>query len=318
MRTLGLGGLSVTMPHKAAAYEAVDERTPVAADAGRRELRVPPGRPARGRQHRRRRASSTPCGVDQGLDAGRPALRAWSAPAGRGGPWPGRSAARARPRWSWSTGRPTRRARAAELAGAGGSGRGSRPTWPPPTSSSTPRRWAWPEARGRAPLPARPRPRCRPARSSSTSSTTPSRHPLLAAARARGAVAVNGVGMLVHQAAHAFARWTGEAPPLRRDGHRDPARAGPPRAVRRQFVTRLTTSQRCVAHPPLRVVVGLTLGARVTRRPRLMRTRWGTWRDDPLRRYSVGVARDSRHVLSPRCPAPAGDDVEDRSAPDRG
>jgi shikimate 5-dehydrogenase len=28
-------------------------------------------------------------------------------------------------------------------------------------------------------------------------------------------VAVNGVGMLVHQAAHAFARWTGEAPPLR-------------------------------------------------------------------------------------------------------
>jgi shikimate dehydrogenase len=39
--------------------------------------------------------------------------------------------------------------------------------------------------------------------------------PLLAAARARGAVAVNGVGMLVHQAAHAFVRWTGEAPPLR-------------------------------------------------------------------------------------------------------
>lgn len=38
--------------------------------------------------------------------------------------------------------------------------------------------------------------------------------PLLTAARARGAVAVNGVGMLLHQAALAFERWTGEPPPL--------------------------------------------------------------------------------------------------------
>src|SRR5690606_38737616 len=34
MRTLGLGGLSVTMPHKAAAHDAVDERTPSAAALG--------------------------------------------------------------------------------------------------------------------------------------------------------------------------------------------------------------------------------------------------------------------------------------------
>ena len=34
MRTLGLGGLSVTMPHKAAVWAAVDERTPVAAELG--------------------------------------------------------------------------------------------------------------------------------------------------------------------------------------------------------------------------------------------------------------------------------------------
>ena len=34
MRTLGLGGLSVTMPHKAAAYDAVDDRTPAAAALG--------------------------------------------------------------------------------------------------------------------------------------------------------------------------------------------------------------------------------------------------------------------------------------------
>jgi len=37
---------------------------------------------------------------------------------------------------------------------------------------------------------------------------------LLAEARERGAVAVNGLGMLIHQAAHAFRRWVGEEPPL--------------------------------------------------------------------------------------------------------
>lgn len=38
--------------------------------------------------------------------------------------------------------------------------------------------------------------------------------PLLAAARARGLRTVNGLGMLIHQAAHAFRLWTGEDPPL--------------------------------------------------------------------------------------------------------
>jgi shikimate dehydrogenase len=38
--------------------------------------------------------------------------------------------------------------------------------------------------------------------------------PLLAAARRRGAIAVNGVGMLLHQAAIAFRLWTGEDAPL--------------------------------------------------------------------------------------------------------
>lgn len=42
----------------------------------------------------------------------------------------------------------------------------------------------------------------------------PTTTPLLDAARAAGAVAVNGLGMLIHQAALQFVRWTGEEPPL--------------------------------------------------------------------------------------------------------
>ncbi|MGE3621760.1 MAG: shikimate dehydrogenase [Acidimicrobiia bacterium] len=38
--------------------------------------------------------------------------------------------------------------------------------------------------------------------------------PLLVAARARGATVVDGLGMLVHQAGHAFRRWTAQDPPL--------------------------------------------------------------------------------------------------------
>lgn len=38
--------------------------------------------------------------------------------------------------------------------------------------------------------------------------------PLVHAARSQGATAVSGLGMLIHQAAHAFRRWTGEDPPL--------------------------------------------------------------------------------------------------------
>jgi shikimate dehydrogenase len=38
--------------------------------------------------------------------------------------------------------------------------------------------------------------------------------PLLEKARQRGAQAVNGLGMLIHQAALQFRLWTGEDPPL--------------------------------------------------------------------------------------------------------
>jgi shikimate dehydrogenase len=42
----------------------------------------------------------------------------------------------------------------------------------------------------------------------------PALTPLLRAAAAAGAVTVGGIGMLVHQAAHAFRLWTGEEPPI--------------------------------------------------------------------------------------------------------
>lgn len=42
----------------------------------------------------------------------------------------------------------------------------------------------------------------------------PSVTPLLHAARERGLRTVNGLGMLIHQAAHAFRTWTNEEPPL--------------------------------------------------------------------------------------------------------
>jgi shikimate dehydrogenase len=42
----------------------------------------------------------------------------------------------------------------------------------------------------------------------------PAQTPLVEAARGRGAAASNGLGMLIHQAAHAFRLWTGEDPPL--------------------------------------------------------------------------------------------------------
>lgn len=42
----------------------------------------------------------------------------------------------------------------------------------------------------------------------------PEQTPVLAAARRRGLTTVGGLGMLVHQAGHAFTRWTGLAAPL--------------------------------------------------------------------------------------------------------
>ena len=82
---------------------------------------------------------------------------------------------------------------------------------PPPAArrpSSTPPRSAWP-ASPRSPLASTPRrrPRLPP-----TSSTSRCRPRFLAAARARGLAAVDGLGMLLHQAVPGFERWFGVRP----------------------------------------------------------------------------------------------------------
>jgi shikimate dehydrogenase len=211
MRTLGLGGLSVTMPHKAAAYEAVDERTPVADDLGAVNCVF----------HRDGRlvGDSTDgpgfvdaLTIDEGieLDGRRCVL------VGAGGA--GRAVARALGAAGAAevvvvNRSPGPAQRAAEMAGAVGRvGDHSDVTRAELIVNATSVGMAGSPAEGALPVHAD---LLHAGQVVVDLIYHPVETPLLAAARARGAVAVNGVGMLVHQAAHAFARWTGEAPPLR-------------------------------------------------------------------------------------------------------
>jgi shikimate dehydrogenase len=211
MRTLGLGGLSVTMPHKAAAYGAVDERTPVADDLGAVNCVF----------HRDGRLVGDNTDGPGFLDA--LAIDEGVEPDGRrcvlvGAGGAGRAVARA-----LGTGgaaevvvvnrSPDPARRAAELAGAAGRvGDHGDVATAELVVNATPLGMAGGSGEGELPLD----PDLLHAGQVVVDLIYhPVETPLLAAARARGAVAVNGVGMLVHQAAHAFARWTGEAPPLR-------------------------------------------------------------------------------------------------------
>ena len=211
MRTLDLGGLSVTMPHKAVACAAVDRRTAAAEALGAVNCVF--------HQDGRLVGDNTdgPGLVDalvrdEGLDlAGRRCVLLGAGGAGRAvaralseagvaevvvvnrSPDPARRAAEL----AGSVGRvgDVRAVAAADLVVnatsvgmAGGPGAGASPVDPD---------------------------LIRPGQVVVDLVYHPSETPLLAAARARGAVGVNGVGMLVHQAAHAFVRWTGDDPPLR-------------------------------------------------------------------------------------------------------
>ncbi len=230
MRALGLDGLSVTMPHKAAVLDGLDELSPDARGARRGELHLAPRRRSSAATTPTARASIDSLRVDDGIDVDGLRMRGGRRRGRRAGRRPGarRPAARRR---SWSSTGPRSRP----------SGRSRwparRPGWGRPedvgeaTSSSTPRRWAWAWS---SPPPASPSP-CRSTPSASAPGQIvvdlvyhPPVTPLLAAARERGLQGINGLGMLIHQAAHAFRLWTSEEPPARGDERRRRGRAGPP------------------------------------------------------------------------------------------
>ncbi|HLM65353.1 MAG TPA: shikimate dehydrogenase [Acidimicrobiales bacterium] len=213
-RTLGLGGLSVTMPHKAAAWAAVDERTPAAEDLGavncvywRGDVLCGDNTDGRGLLDALR--------IDEGVDPD----GARCVVLGAGGA--GRAVARALGGAGASevvvvNRSPAPAERAAALAGpAGKVGDATAVAHADIVVNATPLGMGvvvgvdgQPE-----PLPVDP--------DLLTSGQIvvdliyhPPITPLLAAARDRGIDAVNGLGMLIHQAAQAFRHWTNEEPAL--------------------------------------------------------------------------------------------------------
>lgn len=211
VRTLGLGGLSVTMPHKDAAFEAVDDRTPVAMALAAVNCVFRDGRRLVG-DNTDGPGFVDSLRLDHGVEiAGRRCVLLGAGGAGRSLAWAlgeagaddvavvNRSLAPAQ--------------RAAELAGAVGRvgdtgdvakadivvnatslGMGGRPG-------------------DEASVPLDPD-LLREGQVVADIVYFPTVTPLLTAAAERGATTVTGVGMLVHQAAHALRRWTGEEPPV--------------------------------------------------------------------------------------------------------
>jgi shikimate dehydrogenase len=216
MRTLGIGGLSVTMPHKASVHDAVDDRTPVAADLGavncvfwRGDRLVGDNTDGAGfvdalQYDEGVDLSGRRCVVIGAGGAGRAVARALGGAGAADVAIVNRSpepAARA----AILAGRYGRVGTTADLAAADMVVNAT-----PLGMDNGPAGAGGGEARS---LPLDP--------SLLHSGQVvvdliyhPAVTPLLAAARERGAVTVNGVGMLVHQAAHAFRRWTGEAAPI--------------------------------------------------------------------------------------------------------
>lgn len=209
MRALGLAGLSVTMPHKQDAAAAVDECTPEAARLGAVNCVVP----RRGRlvgestdgagflASLRRGAGFDPAGRRcVVLGAGGAARAVISALAGAGAS-----------EVAVVNRTPDRAAAAAALAGPAG-------------------RSAGPDAVAEADLVVQATPVGMPSVGPPSSPVDPGLlhagqvvadlvyhpavTPLLAAAKARGALPLGGLGMLVHQAALAIEHWTGRQAPV--------------------------------------------------------------------------------------------------------
>jgi shikimate dehydrogenase len=210
MRALGLGGLSVTMPHKGAAHDAVDARTDVAAALGAVNCVFWDGDRLVGDN------TDGPGFVDAlvhderiGISGRRCVL------VGAGGA--GRAVARALGVAGAAevvvlNRSPGPAAQAAALAGPGG--RVGGPADVPAADlvvNATPLGMG--DRAGAPALPLDPA-LLHPGQVVVDLIYHPAETAFLRAARATGATAVNGLGMLVHQAAHAFTRWTGRAAPI--------------------------------------------------------------------------------------------------------
>jgi shikimate dehydrogenase len=211
VRALGLAGLNVTMPHKADAAWACDELTPDAAALGAVNVVTV------GERGRLLGASTDGEGFvrsvrEEGFDpTGQPALVL-----GAGG------AARAIARALGAAGADVtvaaRRKEAAESASGLVEGPGGAPAAAASLAEVDPGGFAL--VVNATPLGMQGEPGPVPAEQLNPGQLVvdtvyhPMETPFLAAARARGVTALNGLGMLVHQAALAFEQWTGVDAPL--------------------------------------------------------------------------------------------------------
>jgi shikimate dehydrogenase len=214
MRALGIEGYSVTMPHKAAVAAAVDRRSDAAEALGavncvtrRGELLLGDNTDADGFLDALR--------VDEGFDpTGKRCAVVGAGGAGRAVAWAlGRHGAAEVVIVNRS---PEPAARAAALAGdAGRVGSEADVASLDLIVNATPLGMGVVVGTDRAdePLPVDPE-LLHAGQLVVDLVYLPAVTPLLRAARDRGAAGVNGLGMLIHQAAHAFRRWTNEDPPL--------------------------------------------------------------------------------------------------------
>jgi shikimate dehydrogenase len=210
-RVLGIDGLSVTMPHKAAVHDAVDQRTPAAAELGAVNCVYLRGDRLIGDN------TDGPGFIDAlRLDEGIEPAGLRCVVVGAGGA--GRAVARAlgaagAAEVAVVNRSPVPATRAAALAGERGRvGSSNDIAGADLVVNATPLGMA-PAAGTPERLPLDPG-MLHEGQVVVDLIYHPSVTPLLAAAHDQGAVAVNGLGMLVHQAAHNLRRWTAAEPPL--------------------------------------------------------------------------------------------------------
>jgi shikimate dehydrogenase len=214
MRALGIEGYSVTMPHKAAVADAVDRRSDAAEALGavncvtrRGDLLLGDNTDADG--------FLDALVLDEGFDpTGKRCVVVGAGGAGRAVAWTlGRHGAAEVAVLNRS---PQPAARAAALAGpAGRVGTDADVRAAELIVNATPLGMGVVVGTDRSnePLPVDPE-ALHPGQLVVDLVYLPAVTPLLRGARERGAAAANGLGMLIHQAAHAFRRWTNEDPPL--------------------------------------------------------------------------------------------------------